>query len=253
MFQLSLFLLLSACAVVSIAIAVPRHVRALLELRREAAVPERLVVVGATVQQSLIAVGLVAAGTAAAPRAGLEAPWFAAVARGEGLALPLALAQLPAALSVGGVATAVFLGLYYRVFRPRMEPEDVARTEELRNSMGLLGRLAMGGVAEEVMFRWGVMSVVAWVAISVGGLPPVSGMWTAIVAAGLLFGVGHLPGVAAAGVRITRIIVAAAVVLNTVVALAFGWLFWQYGLLAAIVAHALVHACWHPLERRVRP
>lgn len=119
--------------------------------------------------------------------------------------------------------------------------------------MGLLGRLAMGGVAEEVMFRWGVMSVVAWVAISVGGLPPVSGMWTAIVAAGLLFGVGHLPGVAAAGVRITRIIVAAAVVLNTVVALAFGWLFWQYGLLAAIVAHALVHACWHPLERRVRP
>ncbi len=115
--------------------------------------------------------------------------------------------------------------------------------------MGLLGRLLMGGVAEEVMFRWGVMSVVAWLAVSVIGMPAGWGMWVAIVVAGLLFGVGHLPGVAAVGVKITRRIVAIVITLNMVVALPFGWLFWQQGLLAAIVAHALLHAAWHPLER----
>ena len=46
-----------------------------------------------------------------------------------------------------------------------------------------------------------------------------------------------------------RQIVTMAVALNLVVALIFGWLFWHHGLLAAIVAHALVHAMWYPLER----
>ena len=249
MFDLALFLLLSTLAVGAIVIAIPKHVVTLLELRGEAELPTRLVMVGATVQQSLLAVGLVAAGTAAAPKVGLQAPWFTAVANGEGLALSRAATQLAPALLLGGLVTAVFLWLYYRVFRPRMRPEDVSRIEEARKSMGLLGRLAMGGVAEELMFRWGVMSVLAWAAISVAGLPTGAGMWTAILLSGLLFGLGHLPGVAAVRVPITGLIISAAVVLNWLVAVVFGWLFWQHGLLAAIVAHGLVHACWHPLER----
>lgn len=115
--------------------------------------------------------------------------------------------------------------------------------------MGLFGRLLMGGIAEEVMFRWGVMSVMAWLTVRVLGMPMGLGMWTAIVVAGLLFGLGHLPGAMAAGVKITRLVVATAIALNMVVALASGWLLWQRGLLAAIVAHALLHAVWHPLER----
>ena len=99
------------------------------------------------------------------------------------------------------------------------------------------------------MFRWGVMSVVAWLAVSVVGMPASLGMWVAIVVAGLLFGLGHLPGAMAVGVKITKLIVTMAIALNMVVALAFGWLFWQHGLLAAIIAHAMVHAIWHPFER----
>jgi membrane protease YdiL (CAAX protease family) len=142
--------------------------------------------------------------------------------------------------------------LYYRVFRPMMAAEDTARMEEFRVSMGHFGRLLMGGIAEEVMFRWGVMSVMAWLTVSVLGMPTGLGMWTAIVAAGVLFGLGHLPGVMAAGVKITKLIVVTAIALNMVVALACGWLLWQHGLLAAIVAHALLHAIWHPLERTRR-
>jgi hypothetical protein len=248
-FDVPLFVLISASAVVAIAVAVPGQVKGLLARRSDVEAPVRLVMLGAAVQQSLIAVGLAAAGTALAPRAGLHAPWFAAVSRGEGLGWDEAAAQIPAALVVGGLSIVVFLALYYQVFRPRLAAEDLARIEEFRSSMGLLGRILMGGVAEEVMFRWGVMSVMAWLAIGVVGMPAGPGMWVAIVVAGLLFGLGHLPGVMAVGVKLTKPIVGMAVALNMVAALAFGWLFWQYGLLAAIVAHALLHAAWYPFER----
>ena len=253
MFDVRLFMLISAFSVVAIVFVVPGLVKGLLSRRNDIKAPVPMVMVGAAVQQSLFAMGLAGAGTALAHRTGLEAPWFAAVSHGEGFGLGEAAAQLPAALIVGAVSTGVFLLLYYRVFRPRMAAEDVARTEELRNSMGLLGRLLMGGVAEEVMFRWGVMSVVAWLAVTVVGMPAGLGMWVAIVVAGLLFGLGHLPGAMAVGVKITKLVVAMAIALNMVVALAFGWLFWQHGLLAAIVAHALLHAVWHPIERAKRP
>ncbi len=249
MFDVPLFMLISLAAVVAIVLVVPRQVKGILSHRGDITTPVPMVIAGATAQQSLFAVGLAAAGTALAHRTGFEAPWFAAVSHGEGLGLGEAAAQLPAALIVGAVSTSVFLLAYYRVLRPRMAVPDVARTEGLRNSMGLFGRLLVGGVAEEVMFRWGVMSVMAWLAISVVGMPAGPGMWTAIVVAGMLFGLGHLPGAMAVGVEITKLIVVGAIALNMVVALAFGWLFWQYGLLAAIVAHALLHAVWHPLER----
>ncbi len=249
MFDVPLFMLISAFAVVAIVLVVPGQVKGLLSRRSDITASVPMVMVGATVQQSLFAVGLAAAGTAVAPRTGLGAPWFAAVSHGEGLGLTEAAAQLPAALIVGALSSVLFLLLYYQVFRPRMAAQDLGRIEEFRSSMGLWGRMLMGGVAEEVMFRWGVMSVLAWLAIGVADMPIGLGMWVAIVVAGLLFGLGHLPGVMAAGVKLTKLIVATAISLNMVVALAFGWLFWQYGLLAAIVAHALLHAVWHPLER----
>jgi len=248
-FDVPQFMLISAFAVAALAFAVPGVVKSLMSRRSDIKAPVPLVMAGAIIQQSLFAVGLAAAGSALAPRIGLEAPWFAAVSRGEGAGLSQVAAQLPAAVIVGAVSTALFLFLYYRVFEPRMATEDAARMGEFRTSMGLLGRVLMGGVAEEVMFRWGVMSVMAWLAISVLGMPMGVGMWTAIVVAGLLFGLGHLPGAMASGVKITKLIVVTALALNMVVALSSGWLFWRYGLLAAIVAHALLHAVWHPLEQ----
>jgi hypothetical protein len=248
-FDVPLFALISVFAVAALAVAVPGQVKRIMSIRTGIKAPVPLVMAGAVLQQSVFAIGLAAAGAALAPKTGLEAPWFLAVSRGEGLGLSKAVAQLLPALVVGGVCTLAFLLLYYQLFRPRMSDADIARTEGFRTSMGLTGRLLMGGVAEEVMFRWGVMSAMAWVTVSLFGMPADLGMWAAIVSAGVLFGLGHLPGVMAAGVKITKLIVAAALALNMVVSLACGWLFWQHGLLAAMIAHALLHAVWHPMEK----
>ncbi len=101
MFDVPLFMLISVTAVVAIVLVVPRQVKGILSHRSDITAPVPMVIVGATAQQSLFAVGLAAAGTALAPRTGLEAPWFAAVSHGEGLGLDEVAAQLPAALIVG--------------------------------------------------------------------------------------------------------------------------------------------------------
>jgi hypothetical protein len=43
--------------------------------------------------------------------------------------------------------------------------------------------------------------------------------------------------------------------LNLWASLIFGWLFWQYGLLAAMLAHMLFHLVWWPFDLKyyVRP
>lgn len=101
-FDVPQFILISAFAVAALAFAVPGQVKSLMSRRNDIKAPVPLVMVGAVVQQSLFAVGLAAAGSALAPRTGLEAPWFAAVSHGQGSGLDQVAAQLPSALVVGG-------------------------------------------------------------------------------------------------------------------------------------------------------
>jgi hypothetical protein len=63
---------------------------------------------------------------------------------------------------LGGGGAVIFIALYYGVCRPRLTSEEIRITEAFRGIMGLWGRIAYGGVVEEVMMRWGVMSVLAW-------------------------------------------------------------------------------------------
>lgn len=200
--------------------------------------------------QSLLLVGVAAAiGTATAPRTGLKAPFFQVLADG-GRLWPAIRPQILPSVVVGTVGALVFIAAYYWFFRPRLDAETVQRLEELRNSIGIWGRVLYGGVVEEVLTRWGVMSLFAWLGtLTVGNHSPVV-IWMAIVVSGILFGLGHAPSYLAAGCHKTPMFFATMLSLNLWASLIFGWLFWQYGLLAAMLAHALFHLVWLPFDQR---
>jgi hypothetical protein len=105
-----------------------------------------------------------------------------------------------------------------------------------------------GGVTEEVLMRWGLMSAIAWLVKRVQGPvrpPPAPAvMWSAIVIAAVLFGVGHLPAVAISGVPLTAAIIIRTILLNTAAGIVFGWIFWRRSLEAAMVSHASTHLTW---------
>ncbi|TKX85667.1 CPBP family intramembrane metalloprotease [Halorubrum sp. SS5] len=105
-------------------------------------------------------------------------------------------------------------------------------------------RFLYGGITEELLLRFGLMSALAlggWVLAGRRGEAPGPGvMWAAIGVSAVLFGVGHLPALAQA-VGLTPALVARTVLLNAVAGVAFGWLYWRRSLEAAMVAHAAFH------------
>jgi membrane protease YdiL (CAAX protease family) len=69
-----------------------------------------------------------------------------------------------------------------------------------------------------------------------------------IVVSGVLFGLGHLPSYRLAGCQVTPLFLGLMILLNLWATLICGWLFWQYGLLAAMIAHMLYHLVWLPFD-----
>lgn len=105
-------------------------------------------------------------------------------------------------------------------------------------------RFLYGGITEELLLRFGLMSLLAfvgWVATGRRTDGPGPGVaWAAIVISAVLFGVGHLPALAQS-VDLTTALVARTILLNAVAGVVFGWLYWQRSLEAAMVAHAAFH------------
>jgi membrane protease YdiL (CAAX protease family) len=105
--------------------------------------------------------------------------------------------------------------------------------------------LFYGGITEEVLLRWGLMTAITWLAWRFfqgkrGAVSP--GLtWLAIAVSALLFGVGHLPAVSFLIGSLNGPVVLFVVGLNATFGLLFGWLFWRWGLESAMVAHAVTH------------
>ena len=153
-------------------------------------------------------------------------------------------------IHIGGAfsATIPLVALYYGVFRPRLDAETREHWDRLRNRLGIWGRLTYGGIAEEVIARWGLMSAFVWLGMLVAGAPTPAVVWIAILLSGVLFGLGHAPSYLAAGCHKSPAFFGAMIALNLWASLIFGWLFWQYGLLAAMLAHTLFHLVWWPFD-----
>ncbi|MDS0222277.1 CPBP family intramembrane metalloprotease [Haloarcula sp. S1AR25-5A] len=105
-------------------------------------------------------------------------------------------------------------------------------------------RFLYGGITEELMLRFGLMSVLAFVGWRVTGHrsdgPGPAVMWASIVVSAVLFGVGHLPALAQS-VDLTPALIARTVLLNAVAGILFGWLYWRRRLEVAMIAHAAFH------------
>ncbi|TXC67001.1 CPBP family intramembrane metalloprotease [Piscinibacter aquaticus] len=105
-----------------------------------------------------------------------------------------------------------------------------------------------GGLAEEVMMRWGVMSLLAWALWRAGRRSSASEtqpsrrvVWAAIGASALVFALAHLPAVAQSA-PLSPALVARTLALNALGGIVYGWLYWRRGLESAMLAHASTHA-----------
>jgi len=183
----------------------------------------------------LLVVALAFAGSFAAPRAGLRLRAPCASARG---ALAVLGGSVLLGLTLGGLDHAT-RGAWQAA--PAQPPSVVEGWSPAMLVLGLL----YGGVAEEVMFRWGVMSLVAlgsWRLLARrAAVPPRGVMLGAVVVSAAVFAASHLPALLIAGAEPAPALLLRTLGLNLVAGLVFGWLFWRRDLLSAMAAHAGTH------------
>ena len=103
-----------------------------------------------------------------------------------------------------------------------------------------------GGVVEEIVFRWGAMSLLTfglWRALARHARqPPAACIMAALAVTAILFAAGHLPALFAAGDAPGPGIIARTLLLNFIAGIAFGVLYARRDLAAAMSAHACTHA-----------
>lgn len=157
---------------------------------------------------------------------------------------------LPLAVLLGIVAGGGIITLEKLVFKPFV-PAEIHQTEKHTALWKRFAASFYGGFNEEVSTRLGLMTIFTWLVSRVwqtpAGDPAVGAYWAGILGAALLFGALHLPAVAAM-TRVTPMLVLRTLALNGFGALIFGWLYWQHGLVAAIIAHfstdIVLHIIW---------
>lgn len=107
----------------------------------------------------------------------------------------------------------------------------------------LLAGMLYGGITEEVVMRWGLLSGVLWALLRLFGKTGRS--WRiaagiALIVSAAVFAAGHLPALLAAG-DLPPLLLARTLGLNFALGIAFGLAFLRHHLEAAIVLHATFH------------
>jgi hypothetical protein len=216
-------------------LGVPGLLSALLVLPDVPGVPR----VALLLQPLILLVVLAFAGAAAAPRAGFRSLLLDRVA-GRGDWPGLAHWRRPALIGCAlGIALAVTDVVTTPIWRTGATPPNVV---EGWQPVLLIPGMLYGGMTEEIMMRFGAMSLFAWLfGWRMSGAKAELAGWLGNVGAAILFGALHLPAVAGTGADITAAIAIRTIGLNALGGLTYGWLLLRRDLESAMLAHAATH------------
>lgn len=104
-----------------------------------------------------------------------------------------------------------------------------------------LGSVLYGGIIEEILLRFGLMTLIIWIASKMTKSTNSNGIYIAgIIIAALLFAAGHLPATAQM-LGLSQVSVIRTLFLNFLPGIGFGYLYWKHGLAYAMLGHISTH------------
>ncbi len=200
-------------------------------------VPLQALQIGAAIQGAVLVVIASILGSFLAPKVDLSAPVLSAALARRDLLAALRPQLLPG-LAGGCLGAAVIIAFH------RFVPSSLSFLTD-REPLPLVVRVLYGGLTEEILIRWGLMTVITWGAwrLFQRNRPKPSGaiVWAAIGVSAMIFGASHVPALAPAMPTLSGVAVAYVTFANAGFGVVAGWLFWRHGLEAAIIAHVLAH------------
>ncbi|WP_454780295.1 CPBP family intramembrane glutamate endopeptidase [Legionella sp. WA2022007384] len=187
------------------------------------------------------------AGAVLSPTTGLHDARLEALLQGTATVSVLLPMLLPTVLyAFFGVI--FFLVLYYGLIARIVDKNNMEIMTRIRTALGVDGCVLYGGVVEEIIGRWGLMNLATFFALLFTKQYPTLIIWISIFISGLVLVVSQIPAYIAAGCTSNRRFIYSLIILSLYQSLLFGYLFWQWGLIAAILAHMLFHLGWAAFE-----
>ena len=201
------------------------------------ALPLPLIILIGALQNILLLAFIILAGLWCARRLGLGAVLVEAWVKGERVWPRLRAMLVPSILAGASIGVILTIALFFlRARIPNLPFTLVTR-------IALWKRVLLcfhGGIYEELLTRLFLLSLFAWLLSLLKrkgeGLPGAGVLWTANILSAILFGLGHLPS-ASFFISITPLAVVAAIMLNGIAGVTFGYLYCKRGLEAAMIAH----------------
>lgn len=197
--------------------------------------PLPIILAASILQSSFLVAGAIALGTALGPKVG-----FRSLLVHTGTPLREMSGKMLGFAGLGGMIGAGLL-----VGAIQTAPSDIVALQQQAPQVPVLARLLYGGITEEILIRFGMMSVITWIIglgiQSLGGRRRAISVVAGILVSSLLFGAGHLPALVAFGGKLTVLTTAYVLFWNGLFGIMAGILFWQFNLEAAILAHMVAH------------
>jgi uncharacterized membrane protein len=130
-------------------------------------------------------------------------------------------------------------------------PEEIPQYGFRGVTGGLLVSLG-AAIAEEVWFRFGLMTLLLWLFKRIFKLTEltIASVWCVMLVVAIAFGAAHLPQLIAYGAG-SNFAIWGTMLGNIAVSFLYGWCFWRYGLLSAIIAHFCLDIVLHVLPALV--
>lgn len=146
-----------------------------------------------------------------------------------------------------GIITGVLTTLMGIIFKSSIPKEFIEMGEKIK--LTSFARFTYGGFTEEILMRFGFMTLVVWIVFKITKKLENQVYWIGIILATLLFAVGHLPAVYTAVQNPTFDLIIYIIIGNSIAGVFFGWLYWKKGLEAAFIAHIFAHMVMLLAER----
>ncbi|KTC66416.1 Uncharacterised protein (plasmid) [Legionella adelaidensis] len=236
-----LVIILCGIALPGIYIAVPRLIDYLLkensdELKKRIS---RIAIAQTLVMVFLMCLG----GSVLANYTGLGDPILNALLQKSAIVVPIQEMLLP--VFIGTIIGLLgFFILYYWLVSSFLDSHTLNIMQKIRGALKLDGSMLYGGVVEEILARWGLMNLVLFFVLLFNKQLSIAILWISIIVSSIFYTLSQLPAYFAAGCLSTRRFAYSLIILNLWLGIVFGYIFWQYGILAAITSHILFHLGW---------
>ena len=195
------------------------------------------------VQPTILLAVAILVGVALASKVGLSSPVAEAAASG-GDVISAFKPQIAPGI-IGGLAGGIAIVLIALAWKPFLPLEVTRLISEFGKFVPLPTRLLYGGITEELLLRWGVMTLLVWGAwrlFQKGQDKPKPACFIgAIVISSVVFGIGHLPIAFMLFPEATLALTVFVIVGNSAFGLIAGYLYWKKGLESAMLAHMSAH------------